>query len=102
VNSPTFTDNLAEAIRIAIDRNTEGLFHVAGGQRISRFDFALRIARRFNLDESLLVPVEMQDLKWIARRPRDSSLRVGKAEKELGIALFGVDRGLEEMVKSRE
>jgi len=102
VNSPTFTDNLAEAIRLAIERNIEGLFHVAGSQRISRFDFALKIARRFNLDESLLVPAEMQDLKWIARRPRDSSLRVGKAEKELGIALFGVDRGLEEMVKSRQ
>jgi len=102
INSPTFADNLAEAIGIAIERRIEGLLHVAGSQRISRFDFALKIAKRFNLDEGLLVPVEMQDLKWIARRPRDSSLRVGKAEKELGIALFGVDRGLQEMVGSRQ
>jgi dTDP-4-dehydrorhamnose reductase len=59
------------------------------------------MARQFDLDESLLVPVGMKDLNWIARRPRDSSLNVGKAEKELGIELFGVDRGLDEMARSR-
>jgi dTDP-4-dehydrorhamnose reductase len=42
----------------------------------------------------------MKDLDWIARRPRDSSLNVGKAEKELGMELFGVGRGLEQMARS--
>jgi len=100
LNSPTLADNLADAVHKAIERNSQGILHVAGNERISRFGFALRIAKRFSLDESLLVPVEMKDLSWIARRPRDSSLNVGKAEKELGIELFGVDRGIEEMVKS--
>ena len=101
INSPTFADNLARAIQRAIERNSRGILHIAGDERISRFDFATRIARRFSLDESLLVPAEMKDLDWIARRPRDSSLNVGKAEKELGIELFGVDRGLEEMARGK-
>ncbi len=101
INSPTFSDNLAEATLRAIERDSQGVLHVAGSDRISRFDFAARIAEMFNLDQSLLVPVKMQDLNWIARRPRDSSLRVEKAEKELGIQLLGVNRALEEMVKSR-
>ena len=100
INSPTFADNLADAIRRTIERNSHGVLHIAGSERISRFDFARRIARRFGLDENLLVPVEMKDLNWIARRPRDSSLNVGKAEKELRVELFGVDRGLEEMARS--
>ena len=100
INSPTFSDNLAVAIRAAIERNIRGILHVAGSERISRFEFARRLAEKFGLDETLLVPVEMRDLNWVARRPRDSSLDVGKAEKELGIELFGVDRGIEEMVKS--
>lgn len=100
INSPTFADNLADAIRKAIEYDSQGILHIAGDERISRFDFARRIARQFALDESLLVPVEMKDLDWIARRPRDSSLNVGKAEKELGIQLFGVDRGLEEMART--
>ena len=100
INSPTFADNLADAIHRAIEWNSHGILHIAGSERISRFDFARRIARRFGLDENLLVPVEMKDLNWIARRPRDSSLNVGKAEKELRVELFGVDRGLEEMARS--
>jgi dTDP-4-dehydrorhamnose reductase len=100
MNSPTLVDNLANAIRLAIARNSEGLLHVAGSERISRFDFARRIAKTFNLEESLLVPVKMSDLNWVARRPEDSSLDVIKAEKELGIELLGVNRGLEEMLRT--
>jgi dTDP-4-dehydrorhamnose reductase len=101
INSPTLADNLARAIWAAIGRGSEGLLHVAGGERISRFDFACRIAKVFNLDENLLVPVEMRELSWAARRPRDSSLQVAKAEKELGIELLDVNRGLAEMLRNR-
>jgi len=98
INSPTLADNLATAIRAAIGRDSVGLLHVAGSERINRLDFARKIAKSLDLDEHLLVPVEMRDLGWVAKRPRDSSLNVGKAEKELGIELFGVDRGLEHML----
>ena len=91
----------AVCFRAAIKRNIGGLLHVAGSERISRFEFARKLAEKFGLDERLLVPVEMRHLNWIARRPGDSSLDVGKAEKELGIKLFGLDRGLEEMLRSR-
>ncbi len=101
INSPTFSDNLAMAIRAAIDRKVTGVLHIAGSERISRFEFARRFALKFNFDEALLVPVEMRDLGWVAKRPKDSSLDVGKAEKELGIELFGVERGLDEMLRSR-
>jgi dTDP-4-dehydrorhamnose reductase len=100
INSPTLADNLAKAIRSAIERNSNGLLHVAGSERISRFDFARKTAKSFDLDESLLAPVDMRDLNWAAKRPRDSSLDVAKAEKELGVELFGVDRGLEEMLRT--
>ena len=99
-NSPTLADNLARAVRAAIERASEGLLHVAGRERINRFDFAHKIAKNFDLDESLLVPVEMCDMSWVAKRPRDSSLDVAKAEKELGIELLGVNRGLEEMLRT--
>jgi len=101
INSPTLADSLARAIHKAIERNSQGMLHIAGSERISRFDFARRVASRFDLDESLLIPVQMKDLNWVARRPRDSSLDVGKAEKELGIELLGVDEGLEEMMRNK-
>ncbi len=100
-NSPTFTDSLSRAIRVAIDREMKGVLHIAGAERVSRFEFARKIAGGFGLDETLLIPVEMRELGWVAQRPHDSSLDVGKAEKELGIELLGVDRGLEEMLRTQ-
>ena len=101
INSPTLADNLARAVSTGIQRGSQGVLHVAGSERISRFDFALRIAKFFNLDNSLLTPVEMKDLDWIAKRPRDSSLSVAKAQKELGIELLGADRGVQEMARNQ-
>jgi dTDP-4-dehydrorhamnose reductase len=101
INSPTLADNLAKAIRLAIERNSNGLLHVAGSERISRFDFARKTAKSFDLDESLLVPVDMRDLNWAAKRPRDSSLNVTKAQKELSIELLDVNRGLAEMLRTK-
>ena len=57
---------------MAIELGSEGTLHVAGEERISRFDFARRIAECFDLDETLLLPVEMRDLNWLAKRPRGS------------------------------
>lgn len=59
-------------------------FHAAGRKRISRFKFAVEIAKTFSLDSELIEPIKMSELKaWVATRPRDSSLRVDKIQKGL-------------------
>jgi dTDP-4-dehydrorhamnose reductase len=50
-----------------------GIFHIAG-ERMSRYEFALRVAEAFGLDKSLIKEAKMEEMKWIAKRPRDSSL----------------------------
>ena len=79
--SPTLNTDLAEQIFALIEQEKEGIFHTAGRERISRYDFALRIAEIFELDKSLIKPVSAEDLNWIARRPRDSSLDVSRIFK---------------------
>jgi dTDP-4-dehydrorhamnose reductase len=77
-NSPTLTDNLAEMILALIEANQRGVFHAAGKERMSRYEFALRIAKEFGLDQDLIIPVKSSQLSWRARRPKDSSLDVLK------------------------
>jgi dTDP-4-dehydrorhamnose reductase len=84
--SPTFSSNLADLI-LAI-RDQTGIFHTCGSQRINRHDFAIEIARAFKLDESLVNPIRSAQLRWRARRPKDSSLNIAKVcqfEKGLNI-----------------
>lgn len=79
--SPTLNVDLAEQLIALIEKNTTGLFHTAGRERISRYDFAKIVADIFSLDKSRINPVSIKDMNWISLRPRDSSLDVFKVTK---------------------
>ena len=77
--SPSLNSNVAEMTLEAVERRQTGIFHMAGASRVSRYDFAVALADAFGLDASLVEPVIMDEMKWVAKRPRDSSLDVSKA-----------------------
>jgi dTDP-4-dehydrorhamnose reductase len=79
--SCTYNKDLAEQIRALVTQNATGVFHTAGGERISRYDFSCRLAEVFGFDVGLIEPVRLQDFNWVAQRPRDSSLDVTKVSK---------------------
>ena len=82
-NSPTLNTNLAEMILEIVEKRTTGTFHLAGATRLSRYEFAQKIAETFDLDENLLRPTSSEKMPWIAKRPRDTSLNVEKAKHTL-------------------
>jgi len=43
----------------------------------------MELARKFDLDQSLIIPTRMSDLPWVAKRPIDSSLNTAKARRKL-------------------
>ena len=76
---PTLNTYLAEAIAEVYNRNIDGIIHFSSANRISRYDFALLIAHEFTLKSNLIRPVSTAEMKWTAKRPRDSSLSVEKS-----------------------
>ena len=81
--SPTLNLNLAEMIMELVLRRIQGTLHVAGATRIDRYDFAIQIAKTFNLPTDLIKPVKSEPIAWKAKRPTDSSLNVDKAQAVL-------------------
>ncbi len=77
--SPTLSSNLADMI-LGI-RDQTGVFHTCGSERINRYDFSIKIAKAFCLDESLVNPITSSQLNWKARRPMDSSLDTSKVSR---------------------
>ncbi|MEH6632281.1 MAG: SDR family oxidoreductase [Halopseudomonas aestusnigri] len=61
-----------------------GVYNVAGSERVSKFDFAVRIAKAFGLDESLIKTGQLGNANLKALRPLDMSLSVEKVEQFLG------------------
>lgn len=100
-NTPTLVDDLAEAIKILIKKNKEGIYHVAGPERLSRYGMALKIADAFGFDKSLIRPIKTAELKQKAKRPRDSSLNTEKLKRE-GIMMHSFGDGLKIMKKQIE
>ena len=97
-NTPTLAENLAQIALEVTARDLQGIFHTSGCERISRYDFATKIAKKFNLDSSLIKPLKMVDLKgWIAKRPRDSSLSTAKVQRELRTRPLSINQGLNKL-----
>jgi dTDP-4-dehydrorhamnose reductase len=101
-NSPTLAEDLAEMIMRIVEMNASGVYHTAGSERVSRYDFAMKIAETFELDKLLVMPVKMKDLKvWLAKRPRDSSLSVDKIRRELEVSPLDLNEALKRMKEKR-
>jgi dTDP-4-dehydrorhamnose reductase len=95
IGNPTFVDDLAYGLLRAVELGKTGIFHIAGRDITSRHEFALRLARVFGLDESLIVPIKTASLKQPAPRPLKSGLITLKAEVELGYKPSSIEHGLE-------
>jgi len=71
-----------------------GIFH-AVGERMSRYEFALRVAEALGFDKSLISPARMDEFKWLARRPRDSSLAFEEARSKPSCSFYSTEKALE-------
>ncbi|MDQ1280997.1 MAG: dTDP-4-dehydrorhamnose reductase [Thermoproteota archaeon] len=98
--SPTLNTNLAEMLLEIAEKRLQGIYHVAGRDRINRYDMAIKIAETFNLNKSLLSPVESTGISWLAKRPADSSLKVEKSFKELNNKPLHIEEAITQMKRT--
>lgn len=94
IGNPTLVDDLAFGLIRAMETQRTGIYNIAGRDIVSRFDFAVALARVFGLDASLIHPIKTSQLNQPAARPLRSGLITLKAEVDLGLKLSGVDQGL--------
>jgi len=80
--TPTQASLAAEAICEIIKRRLSGIFHIVG-KRMSRYEFAVKVAEVLKLDKSLIQKAYIKDMSWIAKRPTDSSLDCMQTRKLL-------------------
>lgn len=90
----TLADELALALWRMTGKNAGGIYHVAGRDVISRYDFAMAIANAFALDADLITAITTDQLRQAAPRPMKSGLKVDKVIRELGVPLSTTAEGL--------
>jgi dTDP-4-dehydrorhamnose reductase len=93
--TPTLNTSLAMMLLEISERRFKGIFHTAGATRVSRHEFALRIADKLGLDKDLVIPSRMEEMAWLAKRPKDSSLDTSKTSRYLKEKPYSLDKALE-------
>jgi dTDP-4-dehydrorhamnose reductase len=101
-----YTPILAETLSLAVDDmvrlKISGVVHVSGDERLSKYDFGLRVAQRFSFDASLIRPGLLAGRLALVRRPLDMSLSNAHACRLLGRRLGGVDEHLARLYQQEQ
>lgn len=71
-NNPTFIKDLSSMLQIIVGKKHIGTFHCAGSESIARYDFAVKVSKAFQLEQSFIVPTNLDLLNDV--RPFDLSM----------------------------
>lgn len=94
--TPVDPESLADLVERVLARADAGLFHAGGGERLSRHELGLRVARAHGLDAGLIEPVLQSRRPVGVVRPADCSLDSSRARRELGWEPRPLDAALRE------
>jgi len=94
VRTPIDVITLGRALLELAASDHQGIFHLAGNTRLSRFEMAQQIAAHFGLPLNLVVAQSPASLPARAPRPRDVSLDNRKARAQLQTPMLSFAEGL--------
>lgn len=96
--SPVYVRDLCEVLlKMAFDRDLTGVFNVGGAERISRYDFGIKLAEIFQLESALIEPTLIDQKMFMDHRPEDCSMDMDKLERAIGMKPGDVEAGLTRM-----
>jgi len=89
--TPTQINSLIKIIDLIMIKDIKCTLHTVGQERLNRYNFAKKIAKRFNLNNNLIIPINKTPNSLIAY---DSSLNSEKTQILLGMKFLTVNEGL--------
>lgn len=97
LRTPTYVEDLAKGILLAIQKKAKGIFHISGDELMSPYDMALATAEYLHLDKNLIEKVDAAIFKQTGKRPAKTGFIIDKAKNELGFKPLTFKEGLKKM-----
>ena len=92
--TPTLAEDLAQGCWLLARANAQGIYHLSGGELVTPYEFAGRVADYFHLDKSLIERVDARTFTQPAQRPARTGFIIEKARRELGFRPHSLAEGL--------
>ncbi len=102
IRTPVDVITLGRALLELAENDFGGVIHLAGSDRLARYDMARRIAAHLGLPRELIVAVNSNAIPGRAPRPEDASLDNSKAKKMLRTPMHSLSGGLELILNFKE
>jgi dTDP-4-dehydrorhamnose reductase len=98
VITPTFIDDICQALKVFINQQPSGIYHLVGSTSISPYDLAQKIAQVFNLQADIKKG-SFKEYLTKDPRPRQQYLKLSNAKlkKDFNISMKTIDSALEEL-----
>lgn len=100
--TPIYVADLVESMLALIFSGYNGIFHVAGGERISKYEFGMRLAATAGFSAARVRRGSVADAGLSAPRPRDMSLSSDKLAAVLRRPAPACNAGLMRFLADRE
>ena len=81
--TPVLINDMVDLILKLVDHEATGVINIGGADRISKYGFALELAREFGYSADRITPVSMDTIDLNAVRPKDMSFSSQKIESLL-------------------
>ncbi len=95
--NPLYNLQCGRALWAVVAKRPAGVFHLAGRDRVNRWQFGRAVAETFGLDARLIKRVKSSAFPSIAPRPPDTTFVVARMEAELGVKAMTLREGLAAM-----
>jgi len=93
---PMLVNDTARILVKILEKGMKGLYHLVGPQAMSKYQFGVEIARKFQLQESEISPKSILSSGLTARRSHNLWLSTNKLSTDLGESLPDFSTGLDE------
>jgi len=97
-NTPTLVNDLVTSVLKIIQNDVSGMFHAVGTTCLSRYDFAMKLAQKLNLDTKLIIPSTSKN--QLAPRSLNGCLNPSKLEKIINYKFSNIDDGISTITRS--
>ncbi len=91
---PLLVQDLIDVLFQMSKKKLSGIYHVVSPEKISKYEFGVKIAKAFDLNESLIIPTSVKEGGLAAKRSPNLTLKIDKLLHDLGAAIPGQDQGI--------
>ncbi len=93
--TPIYVTHLAEIIHEIFNKDIKGLYNASGTEKISKHDFAIKLADIFSLQKETITPISVETFNFKAPRAKNMALSCDKLQEVIDFTLPDAINGIE-------